>query len=107
MGRTIKPPRPKAVVTEIARLREMKPTVRRSSIFGDDHWAAIDAQILVLDEYMDEDELDAAYPPCDADDPAPENVRSAAERALWWRDGDENYGGDGPPSKAWEGLVQK
>jgi len=34
---------------EINALREIKPTVRRFTAFGDDNWAAIDVQIDALD----------------------------------------------------------
>lgn len=46
----------KAIQAEIARLKEMKPNVLQFSAFGDDHHAAIDAQIEVLEGDMSEDE---------------------------------------------------
>ena len=39
----------KQIDKEIAALKKMKPNVRRSSAFGDNHHAAIDAQIDVLE----------------------------------------------------------
>jgi hypothetical protein len=92
------------VKTEIARLKEMKPKVRRKTAFGDDNWEKIDAQIRVLEESMDEDEIYAAW----SDDNDPEHNQDLIHNALdarQWMEGDV----DEPelPSKGWENLVQE
>lgn len=38
------------IQAEIDGLREIKPLVRQYSMFGDDNWAAIEAQIAVLED---------------------------------------------------------
>lgn len=75
----------------------MKPNVRHYSIFGDDHRAAIDAQIKVLSSR----DMDAS----DIDDLALElrwsdYVTSGAHDALMWLSGDASL-----PSGDWESLV--
>lgn len=88
------------VKAEIEKLREMKPTVRQFSMFGDDHHKSIDAQIKVLERGFDEDDVYDRY-----DDRT--NSQDSALEAAWWRSGDENYVEDGPPSDQWKGLVVK
>lgn len=57
----MKKPTNKEIAAEAKKLDEMKPKVRRFSMFGDDNWAAIEAQIRVLEEDLDEDEIYEAY----------------------------------------------
>lgn len=45
----------------IKKLIEVKPSVRRYSFFGDDNWKKIDAQILVLERGLDEDQIYDRY----------------------------------------------
>jgi hypothetical protein len=81
---------------EIKRLKTMKPNVLSMSVFGDDHHAAINAQIQVLEDGLDED---AAYEEnMDNED----NIREAAEAAARWSEGDE----DNAPSEDWKSLVR-
>lgn len=63
---------------EIKKLEEMKPRVARFSAFGDDHHAAIDAQISVLEEEMSEGRVWDFWP-----DPET-NTHDAAMRAMRW-----------------------
>jgi hypothetical protein len=90
----------KEIELEITTLKEMKPKVRRSSAFGDDHHAAIDAQIDVLQNNHSEDWIWGQ-----ADEPADsgyvDNVRDSALDAARWRSGDE----DTKPSEGWKELV--
>jgi hypothetical protein len=92
------------VKAEIARLKEMKPKVRRKTAFGDDNWEKIDAQIRVLEEDMDEDAIYAAW----GDDNDPEHnldlIHNARE-AREWLDGVETP--PELPSDGWKGLVQE
>ena len=42
---------------EVLALKAIKPKVRRYSMFRDDNWAAIDAQVRTVDEGLDEDRI--------------------------------------------------
>lgn len=100
---------PKEIKSEINTLRTMKPTVRKSSIFGDDHHNAIDAQIEVLEtkkstdaiydrwEAMEDDDINL-------DDGRAENVLEAALDARRWMDKEK---GTEAPSENWKSLVKK
>lgn len=96
----MKKPTEKQIKSEIKKLEKMKPAVRRSNIFGDDHHLAIDAQIHVLKEHLDLDDVDQRY------GDGPENVRENAEFAAQWLDGeaDEEYK---TISEIWESLLVK
>lgn len=90
---------PKEVNEEIIKLEEMKPGVRETSAFGDNHHDAIDAQIDVLEDNLTNDEI---FDREDCGDWA-ENVRMAATDARDWFDGDK----DEPPSEDWKSLYTK
>lgn len=90
----------KQVAEEIEKLKTMKPTVRRTSVFGDDHHDAIDFQIEVLKNRMEDGDI------YDAEDVEgiEENVRDAGLEAAHWLDGEDLM--DGPaPSDQWKSLV--
>lgn len=87
------------IAAEIAKLTEMKPSVRRGSAFGDDHHAAIDAQIDVLTDWMDEDAIYDAWGDEDADEFA-QNVLDAALEAYNWMYSTNTEA----PSEAWAEL---
>jgi ABC-type uncharacterized transport system substrate-binding protein len=76
---------------QIRLLKEIKPNVKRFSFFQDDHHAAIDAQIRVLDRNMSEDAIDNYFEP--SDDSANEaSILSSAQEARNWLDGEyEDY----------------
>lgn len=85
---------------EIEALKEIKPKVRRLSLFGDNHHAAIDAQIAVLEDGLDEDVIYDEFGGVD-------NVRSAALDALSWLSGEwdvDDYESSGP-AESWQELV--
>ena len=86
------------ITAEIAKLREMKPNVRATSIFGDDHHAAIDAQIRALEEDMDADNIDEEF------EFEPDNIREGAQQAIDWRDDFLNDDEDKAPSEDWKDL---
>ena len=46
---------------EIKLLKAIRPNVCPHSMFGDDNLAALDAQVEVLDEYLDSDEIYDRY----------------------------------------------
>ena len=79
---------------EIATLREMKPRVRHFTAFGDDNWAAVELQIFVLEERMDEDQAGDEYE--DADE------YSHATEAIQWMNGET----ENAPSVGWKELVR-
>ncbi|MGE0333193.1 MAG: hypothetical protein AB7P37_21140 [Ramlibacter sp.] len=56
------PPTDQQVADEIAKLREIKPRVRRYTAFGDDNHALIDAQIDVLECRFSNDDVHNMYP---------------------------------------------
>ena len=85
----------KQIDKEIAALKKMKPNVRRSSAFGDNHHAAIDAQIDVLERQLTEDQCWDEF----ADDR--DNVQEAAREAAMWLAGDT----DELPSDSWKDLL--
>jgi hypothetical protein len=66
---------------QIENLKKIKPRVRRTSFFGDDHWAAIEAQITVLERGTSTDEIDETFDTM--------NVHDAACDARKWLDGEE------------------
>jgi len=93
------------IKAEINRLFGMKPRVVRQSMFADDHHAAIDAQVEVLqDAVSDDPEL---FDEGAIDDRAEiegwaENVRLAAVEAYQWLEGEEKSS----PSNEWRCLVR-
>lgn len=100
----MKRPDQKAIDAEIATLKAMKPTVRERSGFGDDHHAAIDAQLDVLETRMSTDDI---YDHGDEEKVGEEevwadNVRDAAIEARQWLDGESKNA----PSKEWKPLVK-
>ena len=99
-------PTEKQIDEEIAKLKTMKPTVLRQSMFGDDHHEAIDAQIEVLTERMSEDEIYDKYPSVEENefDGVADNISSSAHEAAMWMEG---YDEDGSPSEQWQSLVRK
>ncbi len=94
-----KRPTPAQVKDEIAKLKKMKPNVRMTSNFGDNHHDAIDAQLDVLEEGLDNDEI------YDRFEDGPQNVLDAALEAMGWMDGG-SYGEGERPSKEWKSLLK-
>jgi hypothetical protein len=88
-------PTPKQVQAEIEKLEEIKPRVRRYSMFGDDHHASIEAQIDVLRKNLDND---AIYDSFDGK----ESILDNAIQAQQWRDGESE---EGAPSVGWAELA--
>jgi hypothetical protein len=104
-----KPSKPDAIEikAEIAALVNMKPFVRRMSMFGDDHHAAIDAQIKVLQKRWEPDEASDEY---SDEHEYPENVCTAAYDAAKWLAGQwetSDFDGATCPSESWKSLVTK
>ncbi len=73
-------PTEQEITREIRELWEMKPNVCRTSVLGDDHHAAINAQMTVLNERLSEDQVhDRAD-----DENWADNVRDEAVAAARW-----------------------
>lgn len=87
------------IKAEIARLKEIQPRVRRFSNFGDDHHAAIDAQLRALEEGWDENDCWDAWPEEEFQE---SNERTAAMDAVWWMREQNNAEA---PSKSWRELA--
>ena len=88
-----------AIDDEVVRLRYIVDNLTRAeSNFGDDHASAINAQIQVLNERLDNDEVHEKYGE-DTEDFA-DNVFDAAMDAQGWMHGDTTD----LPSDGWEGL---
>lgn len=87
---------------EIDALKKLKPTIRRwCAMEVDNHHAAIDAQIRVLVQGMDEDDIDEVFGK--HDDSASEyreNVHNAAVDALHWMEGEVEFAES--PSAGWD-----
>ena len=87
------------IAAEITWLKENKPRIPRITLFGDNNWEAIDAQVRVLEEKMCED--------CAADEFEFESGHtiSYALQAAWWLGGEDEQI---PSAKYnWGGLVKK
>jgi hypothetical protein len=87
---------------EIAKLNELKPATREKSLFGDDHHAAIDAQVTVLSDYMDLHDIYESYGD-ESTDEFYQNVLDGAIAAYeWMMDGGGAYAA---PSEGWSELT--
>lgn len=81
---------------QVVALRAIKPTVRHYSGFGDDHHAAIESQIGVIEGTLSDDDIN---------DIGSDNSRDAAFCAQQWLDGADLE--DGPdPASTWKCLVK-
>lgn len=101
-------PTPKQIAEDVKKLKEMKPQVPRRTVFGDDNWAAIDAQIEVMEnKYSDARILgmheSAQRQEMDDDMWYPEHIKDNALDAWSWMDGQEATS----PSEGWAGLARK
>jgi len=87
----------KEIQKQIEGLEKIKPKVRETSAFGDNHHDAIDMQINVLKEDLSEDEI------CEGGEA--DNVRDAAISARQWLDGE--YTDYDDLISSWKELVIK
>jgi len=110
-----KEPTKKQIEAEIKKLSEMKPNVKRTSIFGDNHHDAIDAQIEVLKNRLTEDEVYDRFPSMEEledranhgeevdDEGYPSNVIDEAIYAAQWLAGES----EDKISDGWKELLIK
>ena len=101
MPRKPQPKRPNEhnIKAQITALREIKPKVLRRSAFGDDHHAAIDAQIRVLEKGMTENQAENYF------DGDPDNIQDAVRDALAWVEG--RYEAAADLVESWKELVRE
>lgn len=71
---------------EIEALKTVRPNVRLTSMFGDDNLGSVDAQIIVLDEYLDEDDIAERFDHAGSS----EYILEAAICARQWMDDEED-----------------
>lgn len=89
------------IKAEIDKLTSLKARVPRRTLFGDDNHEAIDAQIKVLDERMDEDGVWAEWP---EEDSADMRLRENALEAVKWLEGENDQLADDP--EGWLSTVK-
>lgn len=68
---------------QVKRLKEIRPNVRPTSAFGDSNLDKLDAQVKVLEEDMDSDDVWNEWP----EDEGDMEIRMSADEAINWRDG--------------------
>ena len=90
------------VAAEIQKLRAMQPNVRRTSVFGDNHHHAIDAQVDVLTRCLSKDDIEDIYGEDWIGDEFAQNVYDAAMDAYDWA----NFNDVPAPSEEWAPLVR-
>lgn len=87
---------------EIKKLKELKPRVRRKSMFGDDNHARIEAQIITLEEGLTEDQIYERWP---EEDEESLDLVSNAVSARAWMDTGETPEGNPDLVTGWEPLA--
>lgn len=97
----MKVPTEKQIESEIKKLETLKPLMPHFSVFGDDNYEKIDAQITVLEEGLTEDDVYDRFEDQDNPDKTYDLVSNARDAALWLI-GESEYGS---PSKGWEELA--
>lgn len=86
------------ILAEIERLKDIKKRVIPETLFGDDNRIAVQVQIKVLEEGMDEDEIYDSYPG--------EWQTSHALNAWSWRE-EVDWEGEGSLADDWEPLCEE
>ena len=74
------------ITKEIEALKTVRPKVRPTSMFGDDNLGGVDAQISVLEQDFDDDEIYDVYDRTSSS----EYILDAALVARQWMDGEED-----------------
>ena len=74
------------ITKEIEALKTVRPNVRPTSMFGDDNLGSVDAQIAVLEQDFDDDEIYDVYDRTSSS----EYILEAALVARQWMDGEED-----------------
>ncbi|MCK5603496.1 hypothetical protein KAR91_16545 [Candidatus Pacearchaeota archaeon] len=79
------------ITKEIEALKAIRPNVRSTTFFGDDNLAALDAQIQVLEEDMDEDDVWDEWP----EELRDQYTRDLACHAVDWVNDEEDLDSKG------------
>jgi len=90
----------KLIKKETKALKKLKPKIRPRSVFGTDNIAQIAAQIAVLENNLDDDEICDRYDHSGLD----EEILEAALNARKWLDGDDETE---TLSEDWKCLIVK
>ena len=77
-------PTKETIEETIKQLKEMRPKIRHYSVFGDDNRAAVAAQINVLENDLDTDQIADEYDCADES----EYIYESAIQAREWLDGE-------------------
>lgn len=97
-------PSDQQVAEQIAALKKMQPRVRHYTMFGDNNWDVMDAQVEVLEKRMSGSEIDKQV--WSKDDEADMTIRSAAMDARRWLDGEPLEDGEKDLVAGWKALEQ-
>ena len=90
----------KQIQKEIEALKAIQSNVRPTSMFGDDNLSSVGAQIVVLEEAMDEDDVYDRYDRTSSS----EYILDAAMTAVDWMNDEEDPDCEG---LAWEWPVER
>lgn len=77
----------KEIKEQIEKLKAIRPKIRPTSFFGDSNLDKLDAQVKVLEEGLDQDDIYDEWPRDEED----MEVRMSAEEALNWLDGESEF----------------
>lgn len=95
---------------EVKALKALKPKIRQTSLFGDNHHDAIDTQIRVLEEDISEDDIYTQFQESDdeaaEDEVRGENILEAALAARRWLDGEEPNDDEKTLCDGWTSLIR-
>jgi hypothetical protein len=93
-----KKPSKKEITKQLKWLKDNKKFIPPSSMFGDNNHRAIDAEIAVLSEKLDENDVQEKFDRREWI----ENQRVSAMDVIYWLDGEAES-----PEKNWKPLVKK
>lgn len=96
----MQPPTEEQIQETIRQLKEIKPKIKRYSFFGDDNRATMQAQIEVLEERLDDDDIYERWSEDDQGD-----IRASAQSALQWMENGETEDGETDLVEGWKGLI--
>lgn len=82
----IKPKTQVEIDVQIEALKAIRPKVKPYSYFGDDNLAKLDAQVKILEEDLDSDDVWDEWP----DEEGDIEIRMSADGAISWRDGESD-----------------
>ena len=93
-------PTDKQINAEIKKLTDVKPRVPHYTMFGDDNWEKLEAQVKVMEERMEEDAVLAYFEDKEHPDNTADMVSNVLE-AVRWLEGETKTA----PSEGWVELA--